>query len=64
MLRALGVEPGRLANGAPLIMHELRRLCIACAVKGHCEHDLVGGTAIENFREYCPNAFLLDALLK
>jgi hypothetical protein len=64
MLLALGVEPGRLAHANPLIMQDLQRLCIACVVKRRCEHDLAEGTATANFRDYCPNAFTLEALLK
>ena len=64
MLRALGVEPGQLANANPLIMQDLTRLCITCVAKGRCERDLEAGTAAENFRDYCPNAYTLDKLVK
>jgi transcriptional regulator with XRE-family HTH domain len=64
LLRALGVEPGKLAHRNPLLMRDLQRLCIACVAKRRCELELAEGTAAENFREYCPNAFTLDALLK
>ena len=64
MLHALGVEPGRLANANPLIMQDLTRLCITCVAKGNCERDLAAGTAADNFRDYCPNAYTLDKLIK
>ncbi len=64
MLRALGVEPGRLAKANPLIMQDLTKLCITCVAKGNCERDLAAGTAAENFRDYCPNAYTLDKLIK
>lgn len=64
LLLALGVEPGKLKHANPLIMRDLQRLCIACVAKRRCEHELAEGTAAENFRDFCPNAFALDALLK
>lgn len=63
LLRALGVEPGRLSHGNPLIVRDLLRLCVACVHRRRCEIDLADGTA-ENLRDYCPNAFALDGLLK
>jgi len=64
MLRALGVEPGQLASANPLIMQDLTRLCITCVAKGRCERDLAAGSAADNFRDYCPNAYTLDKLIK
>lgn len=64
MLRALGVEPGKLAKANPLIMQDLTRLCITCVARGHCERDLAAGTAADNFRDYCPNTYTLDKLIK
>jgi hypothetical protein len=32
------------------------------ANKKRCEHELANGTAGEHFRDFCPNAFTLDAL--
>ena len=63
MLRALGVEPGRLAKANPVIARDLERLCIACVAKERCMIELAAGTAAENFREFCPIAFTLLALL-
>ena len=45
-------------------MRDLQRLCMVCAQKGHCQHELAQGTAAEHFREFCPNAYTLDALFK
>ncbi len=64
MLRALGVEPGQLADANPLIMRDLERLCIACVAQRQCAHELAEGTAAKNFRDFCPNAFALEPLLK
>jgi pyrroloquinoline quinone (PQQ) biosynthesis protein C len=63
MLLALGVSPQKLALEDPLIMRDLQRLCIMCGQKKQCRHELVAGTAGKNFRDFCPNAFTLEALL-
>ena len=63
MLVALHVDPKILADMDPLIMRELKWLCITCSNKKRCEHELAKGTATENFREFCPNAVSLDELL-
>jgi transcriptional regulator with XRE-family HTH domain len=62
MLLALGVDPKSLASDDPIMMRDLQRLCIACGHKRECEHDLAAGTAAENYRDYCPNAYTLDDL--
>ena len=63
MLLALGVSPQKLASEDPLIMRDLQRLCIMCGQKKQCKHELAAGTAGNNFRDFCPNAFTLEALL-
>ena len=63
MLVALHVDPKVLADMDPLIMRELKWLCITCGNKKRCEHELAKGTAAEHFREFCPNAVSLDELL-
>ena len=62
MLLALHVDPQKIAKANPAVMRDLQRLCIACANKKQCSHELARGTAAEHFRDYCPNAFTLDAL--
>jgi hypothetical protein len=61
MLVALHVA---LENTDPHVMRDLRRLCTTCGAKKRCEHELADGTAGDHFREFCPNAFTLDALLE
>ena len=63
MLIALRVDPHVLVNTNLAVMRDLQRLCVVCSQKGRCEHELAKGTASEHFREFCPNAFTLDALL-
>jgi hypothetical protein len=63
MLVALHVDPKALGNSDPHVMQDLQRLCTTCGAKKRCEHELADGTAGDRFREFCPNAFTLDALL-
>ena len=63
MLTALHVDPKVLADLDPLIMRELKWLCITCGARKRCAHELAKGTATEHFREFCPNAVSLDELL-
>jgi hypothetical protein len=63
MLVALHVDPKVLADMDPLIVRELKWLCISCGNKKRCRHELAKGTAAERFHEFCPNAVSLDELL-
>jgi hypothetical protein len=63
MLLALSVDPKTLAEADPAVMRDLQRICILCGQKGRCHHELAKGTAAKHFREFCPNAYTLDALL-
>jgi hypothetical protein len=63
MLLALHVDAEVLADMDPLIVRELKWLCITCGNKEQCEHELTEGTAAEHFREFCPNTVSLDDLL-
>ena len=62
MLVALHVDPKVIADMDPLVIRELKWLCITCSNKKRCEHELAKGTAAEHFREFCPNAVSLDEL--
>jgi len=64
LLLALGVDSEGLAHDDPLVMRDLQRLCITCGAKRQCALDVEVGVIRENFRDYCPNAFTLQALLK
>ncbi len=63
MLAALRVDPKVLADLDPLIVRELKWLCITCGDRKRCAHELADGTAAQHFREFCPNAVSLDELL-
>ncbi len=62
MLVALGVDPKNFENDNRMVMHDLQRLCVNCRQKQRCAHEFDVGTAAENYREFCPNAYTLDAL--
>ncbi len=64
MLVALHVDPSALENTNPQVMWDLQRLCTTCGAKRRCEHTLANGTAGDHFREFCPNAYTLEALLE
>ena len=64
LLRALGVDPPKLASDDPETMRDLQRLCVTCGEKGRCRHELAAGAAAGRYREYCPNAMTLDALFR
>ena len=63
MLVALHVDPKIIAEIDPLIMREMKWLCITCSNKKRCEHELAKSTATEHFHEFCPNAVSIDELL-
>ncbi len=63
MLAALGIDLKNLASEDSVVMRDLQQLCITCGHIMQCEHDLTAGTAAENYRLYCPNAYALRALL-
>lgn len=63
LLRALGVDPEKLASTDPGTMRSLQRICITCRHKRECRHDLAAGIAATHYYDYCPNAISLDALL-
>jgi hypothetical protein len=63
MLVALHVDAKIIAEMDPLVMREMKWLCITCNNKKRCEHELAKGTATEHFHEFCPNAVSIDELL-
>ena len=64
LLDVLGLDKNALENDEPLVMRDLERLCTTCREKRQCRFDLANGVIADNFRDYCPNAFTLDALLQ
>jgi Family of unknown function (DUF6455) len=64
MLVALGVDPKNLEDNDPAVIRDLQRLCITCGYKRTCEHALSEGKAADDYHDFCPNAFTLEALFK
>ena len=64
LLFALGVDPNGLEHDDPLVMRDLQRLCTTCGDKRQCELDIANEAIDYKFRDYCPNAFTIDAILK
>ena len=64
LLDVLGLDKNGVENDEPLVMRDLERLCTTCREKRRCRFDLANGVIADNFRDYCPNAFTLDALLQ
>jgi len=62
LLRALGVDPQKLASDDLTAFRDLQRICITCGHKNQCQHDLASGTVASHYREYCPNAVSIDKL--
>jgi hypothetical protein len=63
MLVALHVDPKIIADMDPLVMREMKWLCITCSNKRRCEHELAKGTAAQHFQQFCPNAVSIVELL-
>jgi hypothetical protein len=64
MLSALSVDAQALTDGDRAVMRDLQRTCILCDHKNRCRRELAEGSAAQHFREFCPNAYTFDALLK
>ncbi len=64
LLRALGVDPQKLASDDPNKMRDLQRLCVTCGDKSQCRHDLAAGTAASRHNDYCPNAASIAAIFQ
>jgi len=62
MLTALGIDAQELSKHDPMVMRDLERLCVSCAHKRQCAHDMAAGTAASHYQDYCPNAYTLDML--
>ena len=62
MLEALGIDLENLVRTEPLLVRDMQRVCSLCRDKAHCHGDFAAGTAVEHYKEYCPNAPSIDAL--
>jgi transcriptional regulator with XRE-family HTH domain len=64
LLRALGVDPQKLASRRGTTLRDLQRICIACGHKAQCQHELTAGTAVAHYHDYCPNAISIEELFR
>jgi hypothetical protein len=48
----------------PGVARDMSRVCSECSMTSRCLRELNAGSAGRNYKEYCPNAPTLDALLK
>ena len=63
MMDAVGLDVIATALDHPEVTRALRRGCTLCTRVEPCAKALDGGTAIAVYRDICPNAPLLEALL-
>jgi uncharacterized protein YjiS (DUF1127 family) len=64
LLRALGVDPQKLASRRGTTLRDLQRICITCGHKAQCQHELTAGTAAAHYHDYCPNATSIEELFR
>ena len=60
-LRALDLDPTKLAHERPAEFRDMQRLCSLCESEGRCEHDLSQNVP-GDWHTYCPNASAIRAL--
>jgi hypothetical protein len=61
---ALGLDTAEIERTEPQVMHDLERVCSLCDNKRACEHDLNRCPDKSGWRNYCPNADTLTAILE
>ena len=59
----LKLDEDDVRTSEPQVLRDLQRVCTVCASKGRCTHDLVKAPSDPAWREYCPNAPTLAALI-
>lgn len=64
LLEAVGIDPRTLDNKEPLVMRDLQRLCTRCKSKDQCRLELDSCSASDNYRDFCPNAYTISALIR
>jgi transcriptional regulator with XRE-family HTH domain len=62
LLKALGISESELARVAPLLLHDMERVCALCGQKRECDRDLAAGTSASSYQNYCLNAPTLNEL--
>ena len=62
-LDQLKLDPARIIQAESQVMRDLQRVCSLCASKRKCKRDFAGKLAGDAWRDFCPNAHTLGALL-
>jgi hypothetical protein len=62
-LEQLQLDPARITGAEPQVMRDLQRVCSLCASKRKCKHDFAMNPSGEAWKDFCPNAHTLGALL-
>jgi hypothetical protein len=61
-MKALHVDADDLTRTDPKLLQALRRRCAACDCRVRCEQDLLHDPQDPVWRDYCPNAEVLEEL--
>jgi hypothetical protein len=64
LMRALGLDPERVANADRAVARDMEVVCSECRSSSRCARDLDAGKAHLEYEAYCPNAETLSALLQ
>ena len=62
-LKLLGLDPEQLRRREPAAARDMVRCCTLCGHKGRCSRDLAGKSESGAWKQYCPNASTLAALM-
>ena len=62
-LEQLKLDPARIIEAEPQVLRDLERVCSLCASKRKCKHDFAMNPSGGAWRDFCPNAHTLGALL-
>jgi hypothetical protein len=63
-LDALGLSKTDVERAAQRVLRDLQRTCACWDDEGRCEKDLRNDPASAVWKDYCPNAVTLDALVR
>ncbi|MGY0571964.1 DUF6455 family protein [Bradyrhizobium sp. RDM12] len=64
LLDVLGIDERSIARKEPGVLRDLTLVCALCVAKSRCNRETKAGTAALQYPEYCPNAYMIDALRK
>jgi hypothetical protein len=63
-MQVLGLSKAHVDAAADGVLRDLQRTCACCNGKGVCEKDLAQRPDDPAWKNYCPNAVALEALVK